>query len=392
MSLEPLVDPADNLTSAEREHYARHITLDQMGATGQRRLKNARVLVIGAGGLGSPALLYLAAAGVGTLGIVDDDIVERSNLQRQVIHGVNDVGHSKTASARDAIIALNPLVRVHLHNTRLTSTNVCELFAHYDLIVDGSDNFATRYLVNDAAAILGKPYVWGSLNNFSGQVSIFWQKHGPTYRDLYPESPLPETVVSCDNSGVLGTLCATIGSLMGTETIKLITGIGHTLLGRVLLINALTPSWQEITIAIDPQRKPITELASTELIDTGLVDTESFCGPTPHHHVPGMQHIVTAPELGILLTQRECGLKNFDVIDVREQHEYETTKIPGALLVPLGQILSGTTPPELSRDRDAILYCAVGARSATALAELHRRGFTRVKHLHGGLRAWQAKE
>lgn len=250
---------------------------------GQRRLKNAKVLVIGAGGLGSPALLYLAAAGVGTLGIIDDDDVDLSNLQRQVIHGVADVGRPKIESARDAIAALNPLVDVRLHNVRLDASNALELFADYDLILDGADNFATRYLVNDAAAILGKPYVWGSIFRFDGQVSVFWEQHGPTYRDLYPEAPPAGSVPSCGEGGVFGMLCAAVGSLMVTEAVKLITGVGRSLLGRVALFDALGGSWREIRVSKDPAAEPITE----------LTDYEAFCGITPAAPAD-TEHTITA--------------------------------------------------------------------------------------------------
>ena len=249
----PLVEPADGLSPAEVERYSRHLIIPEIGSLGQRRLKNAKVLVIGAGGLGSPALLYLAAAGVGTLGIVDDDDVDLSNLQRQVIHGVADVGRPKIESARDAIAALNPLVDVRLHNVRLDASNALDLFAGYDLILDGADNFATRYLVNDAAAILGKPYVWGSIFRFDGQVSVFWEQHGPTYRDLYPEAPPAGSVPSCGEGGVFGMLCAAVGSLMVTEAVKLITGVGRSLLGRVALFDALGGSWREIKVSRDPE-------------------------------------------------------------------------------------------------------------------------------------------
>ena len=283
VSLDPLVEPAADLTAAEVERYSRHLIIPEIGAIGQRRLKNARVLVIGAGGLGSPALLYLAAAGVGTLGIIDDDDVDLSNLQRQVIHGVADVGRPKIESARDAIAALNPLVDVRLHNVRLDASNALELFAGYDLILDGADNFATRYLVNDAAAILGKPYVWGSIFRFDGQVSVFWEKHGPTYRDLYPEAPPAGSVPSCGEGGVFGMLCAAVGSLMVTEAVKLITGVGRSLLGRVALYDALGGSWREIRVSKDPAAEPITE----------LTDYEAFCGIAPAEPAD-TEHSVTA--------------------------------------------------------------------------------------------------
>src|SRR5688572_265266 len=310
ISLEPLVEPAGDLTPAEVERYSRHLIIPEIGALGQRRLKNAKVLVIGAGGLGSPALLYLAAAGVGTLGIIDDDDVDLSNLQRQVIHGVADVGRPKIESARDAIAALNPLVDVRLHNVRLDSSNALELFAEYDLILDGADNFATRYLVNDAAAILGKPYVWGSIFRFDGQVSVFWEQHGPTYRDLYPEAPPAGSVPSCGEGGVFGMLCAAVGSLMVSEAVKLITGVGRSLLGRVALFDALGGSWREIRVSKDPAAEPITE----------LTDYEAFCGIAPAAQAD-TEHTVTATQLATMLASRTAGLKDFELVDVRESGE-----------------------------------------------------------------------
>lgn len=375
-SVAALVEPATELTAAEVERYSRHIIIPEIGAIGQRRLKNARVLVVGAGGLGSPVLLYLAAAGVGTLGIVDDDIVDLSNLQRQVIHGVRDVGRSKLESAREAVAELNPLVDIRLHHTRLDSANALALFADYDLIVDGSDNFATRYLVNDAAAILGKPYVWGSIYRFDGQVSVFWVKHGPTYRDLYPEAPSAGSVPTCGEGGVFGMLCGAVGSMMVAEAVKLITGVGRTLLGRVLLFDALASSWREIAISRDPAGEPVTE----------LVDYDIFCGTAPHPE--GADDGITVPELAAMLDARDRGEQDFDLIDVREPGEHEIVCIPGSRLIPQGVILSGHALPHLPRDRDIVLYCKAGTRSAEVLAELRRQGYSRVTHVLGGVLAW----
>ena len=377
VSLDPLVEPAADLTAAEVERYSRHLIIPEIGAIGQRRLKNAKVLVIGAGGLGSPALLYLAAAGVGTLGIIDDDDVDLSNLQRQVIHGVADVGRPKIESARDAIAALNPLVDVRLHNVRLDASNALELFAGYDLILDGADNFATRYLVNDAAAILGKPYVWGSIFRFDGQVSVFWEKHGPTYRDLYPEAPPAGSVPSCGEGGVFGMLCAAVGSLMVTEAVKLITGVGRSLLGRVALYDALGGSWREIRVSKDPAAEPITE----------LVDYEAFCGIVPAGQAD-TEHSVTATQLATMLASRKAGLKDFDLVDVREPGEYDIVRIDGAVLIPQGRILAGEAWPEIPQDRDVVFLCKAGTRSANVLAAARKAGYQRVSHLDGGILAW----
>jgi sulfur-carrier protein adenylyltransferase/sulfurtransferase len=377
ISLPPLVEPAGELTPDEVERYSRHLIIPEIGALGQRRLKNAKVLVIGAGGLGSPALLYLAAAGVGTLGIIDDDAVDLSNLQRQVIHGVADVGRPKIESARDAIAALNPLVDVRLHNVRLDASNALELFAGYDLILDGADNFATRYLVNDAAAILGKPYVWGSIFRFDGQVSVFWEKHGPTYRDLYPEAPPAGSVPSCGEGGVFGMLCAAVGSLMVTEAVKLITGVGRSLLGRVALFDALGGSWREIRVSKDPAAEPITE----------LTDYEAFCGITPAAQAD-TEHTVTATQLATMLASRKAGLKDFELVDVRESGEYDIVRIDGAVLIPQGRILAGEAWQELPQDKDIVFLCKAGTRSANVLAAAQKAGYQRVSHLDGGILAW----
>lgn len=377
VSLEPLVEPAGELSPAEVERYSRHLIIPEIGAVGQRRLKNAKVLVIGAGGLGSPALLYLAAAGVGTLGIVDDDTVDLSNLQRQVIHGVADVGRPKIESARDAISELNPLVDVRLHNLRLDATNALELFAEYDLILDGADNFATRYLVNDAAAILGKPYVWGSIFRFDGQVSVFWEKHGPTYRDLYPEAPPAGSVPSCGEGGVFGMLCAAVGSLMVTEAVKLITGVGRSLLGRVALFDALGGSWREIRVAKDPAAPRITE----------LTDYDAFCGIAPDPETD-TEHTVTATQLATMLASRKAGLKDFELVDVREPGEYDIVRIDGSVLVPQGRILAGEAWQEIPQDKDVVFLCKGGTRSGNVLGAARKAGYQRVSHLDGGILAW----
>lgn len=376
----PLVEPHPELTRDETERYSRHLILPEFGIQAQKRLKNARVLVIGAGGLGSPALLYLAAAGVGTLGIVDDDIVDVSNLQRQVIHGVGNVGQTKAASAEQSIADLNPLVQVIRHEVRLDAGNALDIFAGYDVILDGTDNFATRYLVSDAAEILGKPYVWGSILRFDGQVSVFWAKPsvgGPSYRDLYPEAPPPGAVPSCAEGGVLGVLCAQIGSVMVNETIKLITGIGSTLLGRVLIFNALDMTWRELKVRRDPSAVPITK----------LTDYEAFCGlaPSPAEDddvVPS----VSVSELEALLRQRSAGGREFDLIDVREPGEYEIVRIEGAALLPQNRILTGEAA--LDADREIYVHCKAGTRSANVVRYLRQRGARKVYNVDGGILQW----
>jgi adenylyltransferase/sulfurtransferase len=378
-SLPPLVEPAAELTKEEVERYSRHLIIPDVGMAGQKRLKNAKVLVVGAGGLGSPALLYLAAAGVGTLGIVEFDEVDTSNLQRQIIHGQSDVGRPKAESARDSIKEVNPLVEVRLHQVHLDSSNVLDIFRDYDLILDGTDNFATRYLVNDAAVLLGKPYVWGSIFRFEGQASVFWEDApnglGLNYRDLYPEPPPPGMVPSCAEGGVLGVLCASIGSIMVNEAIKLITGIGETLLGRLMVYDALDMTYRTIKVRKDPETKPITE----------LIDYDAFCGVVSEDaQGAAAGHTITARELKDMI---DAG-KDFALIDVREQNEYEIVSIPGAVLIPKDRILSGEALSEIPQDKPVVLHCKSGARSAEALAVLHQAGFRDAVHVGGGVLAW----
>jgi len=375
-SLPPLVEPAAGLSRDEVVRYGRHLVIPELGIDGQKRLKNARVLVIGAGGLGAPTLLYLAAAGVGTIGIVDDDVVDESNLQRQIIHGVSDIGRSKAQSARDSIAEVNPLVTVRLHEMRLAPQNAVELFEQYDLILDGTDNFATRYLVNDAAVLAHRPYVWGSIFRFEGQVSVFWEDapggRGLNYRDLYPDAPAPGTVPSCAEGGVLGVLCASIASVMGTEAIKLITGIGESLLGRLMVYDALAMSYRTITVRKDPATPEITE----------LIDYDEFCGVLCTE--PAADSVITPRELRDLL---DSG-KKIALIDVREPAEWDINHIDGAQLIPSSSISSGEGLDKLSRDRMAVLYCKTGVRSAEALATLKEAGFADAVHLLGGIVAW----
>ncbi|MFD3461320.1 adenylyltransferase/sulfurtransferase MoeZ [Nocardia fluminea] len=377
-TLPPLVEPAAELTKDEIARYSRHLIIPDLGVDGQKRLKNAKVLVIGAGGLGSPALLYLAAAGVGTLGIVEFDEVDASNLQRQIIHGESDIGRPKADSARDSILEINSGIDVRLHKIRLEPENAVELFAEYDLIVDGTDNFATRYLVNDAAVLAGKPYVWGSIYRFEGQVSVFWEDapdgRGINYRDLYPEAPPPGMVPSCAEGGVLGVLCASIGSVMVTEAIKLITGIGETLLGRLMVYDALDMNYRTIKLRRDPQREPITE----------LIDYDAFCGVVSEEGTAAAAgSTITAAELKDLLAADKV-----ELIDVREPVEWDIVHIAGATLIPKDRILSGEALSELPQNKPIVLHCKTGIRSAEALAALKRAGFADATHLQGGVVAW----
>jgi adenylyltransferase/sulfurtransferase len=379
VSLPPLVEPTAELSVTEVERYSRHIIIPDVGLDGQKRLKSARVLVIGAGGLGSPALLYLAAAGVGTIGIVEFDEVDASNLQRQVIHGQSDVGRPKAESARDAIAETNPFVKVVLHQTRLDSDNALDILADYDLIVDGTDNFATRYLVNDAAVLLGRPYVWGSIYRFEGQASVFWDEHGPNYRDLYPEPPPPGMVPSCAEGGVLGVLCASIGSIMATEAVKLITGIGDSLLGRLMVFDALEMTYRQVKIRKDPATQPITE----------LIDYEAFCGTLSDAAADAaVDSTIDVKTLALWLAERDRGEREFELVDVREQGEYEISRIPGALLIPKNEFLIGDAVSRLPRDKQVVFHCKGGVRSAEVLAVAKAAGLDDAVHVGGGINAW----
>ena len=377
--LPPVVEPAEELTPQEVRRYSRHLIIPDVAMAGQKRLKNARVLCVGAGGLGSPALMYLAAAGVGTLGILDFDVVDESNLQRQVIHGQSDIGRSKAESARDSVKEINPLVTVNLHTERLDSSNAMEIFADYDLIVDGTDNFATRYLVNDACVLLGKPYVWGSIYRFDGQASVFWAEHGPCYRCLYPEPPPPGMVPSCAEGGVLGVLCASIGSIQVNEAIKLITGIGEPIVGRLMIYDALEMTYRSVKVRKDPE----CPLCGKNPTITGLIDYEAFCGTVSDEaSAAAVGSTITAAELAAMQQRGD----DFLLVDVREPAEWEIVRIPGATLIPKGDLASRLA--ELPQDRPIVAYCKSGVRSAEALALLKDAGFADAKHVQGGVTAW----
>lgn len=391
----PLVPEGPPLDAARLARYARHLTLPGVGVSGQRRLASARVLVIGAGGLGSPALLYLAAAGVGTLGVVDDDVVDESNLQRQVLHARADVGRRKVDSARDAVLAANPDVTVEAHPVRLTAANALELVSRYDLVLDGSDNFATRYLVSDATSIAGIPHVWGALDRFQGQVSVFWSAPpagfgAVTYRDLFPEPPAPGTVPTCAEGGVLGALCATIGSVMVTEAVKLVTGAGRSLLGRLALYDAADVTWRELQVAGDPTRVPVTEVAEPA--------GEVCAVPAVRGDAAGASAgtAISAVQLRDLLDSPAPPF----VLDVREEHEHAVVAIPGSVLIPAGTLLRGAgahggpadaDPFEaLPRDRLVAVYCKAGPRSQRVVEAAHAAGRSNVVQVTGGVLAWVA--
>ncbi len=384
MSLPPLVLPAGDLSMDEVRRYSRHLIIPDVGMDGQRRLKNARVLCVGAGGLGSPALMYLAAAGVGTLGIIEFDVVDESNLQRQIIHGHSDVGRSKAESARESVTEINPFVQVNLHTERLDSSNAMELFAQYDLIVDGTDNFATRYLVNDACVLLGKPYVWGSIYRFDGQASVFWAEHGPCYRCLYPEPPPPGMVPSCAEGGVLGVLCASIGSIQVTEAIKLITGVGDSLLGRLMVYDAREMDYRQVTIRKD---RNCAACGDTPTV-TELIDYELFCGETSDSAADAVQDFtISVHDLKEMLDERAAGSRDFLLVDVREPVEWSIVAIDGSEFIPKGEFLTGEAFEKLPQDKQVVLYCRSGGRSEEALVAAKGAGFDAI-HVGGGINAW----
>jgi len=365
------------LNKEEYERYSRHIILPEVGLEGQKRLKAASVVCIGTGGLGSPLLLYLAAAGIGRIGIVDFDIVDRSNLQRQIIHGTSKVGQPKLESAKQRILDINPFCQVDLYNTRISSDNALEILKPYDVVVDGTDNFPTRYLVNDACVLLGKPNVYGSIFRFEGQASVFNYQEGPNYRDVFPEPPPPGMVPSCAEGGVLGVLCGVIGSIQATETIKVILGMDTTLSGRLLLYNAQTMSFRELKLRPNPERPEIKE----------LIDYEQFCG------IPQMQEQETdVPEMTVqeLKQLMEQKANDYVLIDVRNPNEYEIAKIPGATLIPLSEIEDGSgveKVKQLTNGHRLIAHCKMGGRSAKALRILKDAGIEGT-NLKGGIRAW----
>ncbi|WP_129783344.1 ThiF family adenylyltransferase [Promicromonospora panici] len=403
-ALPPLVEPGRELDRDELARYARHLALPGIGPEGQRRLASARVLVVGAGGLGSPALLYLAAAGVGTLGIVDDDVVEVSNLQRQVVHGVSDLGQPKTASARAALAEVNPHVQVVEHGERLTTANVLDVLSGYDLVLDGTDAFATRYLVSDAAEVLGIPCVWGAIYRFTGQVATFWGAppvgDGVTYRDVFPDPPPPGASPDCATGGVLGAMCGTLGSVMATEAIKLITGAGETLLGRLATYDALALTWRHLTVRRDPAREPVTALL------TGAGDADpyaAFCGLPPSDG-PGGAGRADGPggargRDGAVISVRElAALRAGDaepaVLDVREPWEIELAALPGARAVPSGAFVGDGAAAATddvaawAAGRPVHVLCKSGVRSARVALRLRDAGLD-ARSVEGGMLAWE---
>jgi molybdopterin/thiamine biosynthesis adenylyltransferase/rhodanese-related sulfurtransferase len=370
-----------NLSHEEILRYSRHLLLPEVGLEGQRKLKAASILVIGTGGLGSPVSLYLAAAGVGHIGLVDYDVVDATNLQRQVIHGTASVGELKVESARRRLLDLNPDIEVEVYNEPFTSENAMRIAADYDVIIDCTDNFPTRYLSNDVCVLLGKPNVYGSIFRFEGQTSVFDARRGPCYRCLFPEPPPPGMVPSCADGGVLGVLPGTIGTIQATEAIKVLLGIGEPLIGRLLLYNALDMSFDFVTLKKNPKCK----ICSPNPEITQLIDYEAFCGVPGHDHEEGSagkEWDISAIELAQKLRNGE----HLRLIDVREPHELEISQIPGAQLIPLGQLAARLS--ELDSAEEIVLFCKAGTRSARALEVLLSAGFRKVKNLKGGINAW----
>jgi adenylyltransferase/sulfurtransferase len=375
----PHFNGGDTLTNEEVLRYSRHLILPDVGIDGQRKLKAGRILLIGAGGLGSPLALYLAAAGVGTLGLVDFDVVEISNLHRQVLHGTKDVGRPKLESAVERIRDVNPHVHVEPYETRLTSTNALDIIRDYDVVIDGTDNFATRYLTNDACVLLGKPNVYGSIFRFEGQASVFALEEGPCYRCLFPEPPPPGLVPSCAEGGVLGVLPGLVGTIQATEGIKLILGVGEPLVGRLLLIDALSMRFRTVRLRKDPNCPACGTHEITELIDY-----DQFCGVAPEATVANTNQIpeITPSELAARLRRGD----DIDLIDVREPHELNIAQIANVRLIPLGTLAEAL--PTLDSSREAVVICRTGARSGRAVQQLRAAGFTKVWNLAGGIHRW----
>ena len=375
MKTPPVVNPGPALSAQQARRYSRQIVIPQIQESGQERIRNAKVLCIGAGGLGSPALMYLAAAGVGTIGIVDFDTVDETNLHRQILYGQSDIGKKKVDVAKSKIEESNPLVSVTTYPVRVNPSNVLEIMAGYDIVIDATDNFATRYLINDAAVLLNKPYVWGSVNRFDGQAAVFWSTLGPCYRCLHPEPPAPGTVQNCADAGVLGVLCASIASIQVTEVIKAITGIGELQIGKLMIYEALEAEHSKIDI----HKNPLCVICGENATQVSLLENyESFCG------------VALAPEISVEdLKKKFAANDDFILIDVREPDEFASSRIPGSVLIPKAGFFDATALDLLPRDKEIILHCRSGVRSAHCLAIIQGAGFMNSRHLGGGILAWE---
>jgi len=375
MKTPPLVNPGPALSGEQARRYSRQIVIPQIQASGQERIRNAKVLCIGAGGLGSPALMYLAAAGVGTIGIVDFDTVDETNLHRQILFGQSDIGKKKVDVARTKIQESNPLVAVNIYPLTIDTTNVLEIMSNYDIIIDATDNFAMRYLINDAAVLLNKAYVWGSVNRFDGQAAIFWSSLGPCYRCLHPTPPAPGTVQNCAEAGVLGVLCASIASMQVNEVIKAITGIGELQIGKLMIYEALEAEYSKIDIHKNPQ----CVICSVNPTQVNLLENyESFCGVVDEAEISAKE-----------LKNKFASNDDFLLVDVREPEEFADSRIPGSVLIPVAGFVDASAFKLLPRDKEIILHCRSGIRSATCLALIQKAGFTNSRHLDGGIVAWE---
>ena len=375
MKISPLVNSGPSLTDAERTRYSRQIVIPQVSELGQERLRNSKVLCIGAGGLGSPALLYLAAAGIGSIGIVDFDSIDETNLHRQILYTQAEIGERKVDIAKKKILDLNPTTLVTIHDSRIDNVNALEILANYDIIIDATDNFATRYLVNDAAVLLNKPYVWGSVNRFDGQAAIFWNTYGPCYRCVHPTPPPPGSVQNCAEAGVLGVLCASIASMQVNEVIKAITGIGELQIGKIMVYDALDSQYSKINIKKDSNCAICSQNAPQQKL---LDDYESFCGIN-------ISDEISAKDLRKKFADNE----EFVLIDVREPEEFEKSRIPGSTLIPKGFFLDHSALSALPLDKEIILHCRSGVRSAECLEIIQGAGFKNSRHLTGGILAWE---
>ena len=375
MKTPPLVNPGPALSGEQARRYSRQIVIPQIQASGQERIRNAKVLCIGAGGLGSPALMYLAAAGVGTIGVVDFDTVDESNLHRQILYGHSDIGKMKVDVARTKIQESNPLLTFHIYPVRIDTTNALEIMSNYDIIIDATDNFATRYLINDAAVLLNKPHVWGSVNRFDGQAAIFWSSLGPCYRCLHPTPPAPGTVQNCAEAGVLGVLCASIASMQVNEVIKAITGIGELQIGKLMIYEALEAEYSKIDIHKNPQ----CVICSVNPKQVNLLENyESFCGVVAEAEISAKE-----------LKNKFANNDDFLLVDVREPEEFAQSRIPGSVLMPVAGFIDASAFKLLPRDKEIILHCHSGIRSVTCLVLIQSAGFTNSRHLSGGIVAWE---
>ncbi|HEX2028998.1 MAG TPA: molybdopterin-synthase adenylyltransferase MoeB [Nitriliruptorales bacterium] len=376
--MQPIVERREPLTNEEIARYSRHLIIPDIGVPGQERLKAAKVLLVGTGGLGSPLALYLAAAGVGTIGLVDNDVVDASNLHRQIIHGQSDIGRHKLDSAEEAIRDVNPFVEVRRHRAFLTSDNALEIIQPYDLVIDGTDNFPTRYLVNDACVLLGKPNVYGSIFRFEGQVAVFYAEQGPCYRCMFPEPPPPGMVPNCAEGGVFGIICGTIGSAQATEALKLITGVGEPLIGKLALYDALDSRWSQVKVTKDPDCPVCGEHPSV----TELIDYEEFCGVPAHDREEVVDALVDLEVLPEEYVERK---ESVVLLDVREPHEYQISRIPGSILIPKGELPSKLN--ELDQNSEYVVHCKSGARSLEATKLLRGAGF-KAWNMRGGINAY----